>query len=131
MLGAVLGLGILIVLYRACDPGLFMCADQDVASIPSPGGDYRAHIYTRDCGATTTEATHVALVKTRWLLPNETEIVYVADYGDGAIPPGKDTEVRVHWVSETEMVVAHHEGVVLWKTAASALGVSIRHESSR
>jgi hypothetical protein len=109
-----------------------MCGDEDVGRFESPNHARAIRIFVRDCGATTTWATIVELRERRRLLPDKSETVFVADrHGGAPAGPGYGPEVRVRWLDDTAVVLAHHVGATVFRSEARVGRVGIRYEVFR
>jgi hypothetical protein len=111
--------------------GLFGCEDEDVCMYPSPLGTYEARIYVRDCGATTSWATHVKLTQKRRLLPDVTSLIFVADGNHGRAPrgPANGPEVRLRWNDDNHLVITHHKYATVFRSDSRFEDVTIDRRS--
>lgn len=128
--GALLAVGSFFAYAKGCDAGTFICADQDVGRYPSPDGNIEVRVYVRDCGATTTWATHATVTRKRKLFPNISTLVFVADGNHGVAPqgPGYGPEVRVRWLDDNKLVVAHHKDAAVHRSTSEVDGVAIEYQ---
>jgi hypothetical protein len=62
--------GTFIAFVRGCDVGSATCADEVVGRYPSSSGAREVIVLVRDCGATTTWATHIVVVERHRLIPD-------------------------------------------------------------
>lgn len=75
------GAGLLLI----CGGALFwvlrgaveMCANEPITTDVSPNGALKAVLFRRDCGATTSNSTHVSIIPASRQLPNEPGNVFV------------------------------------------------------
>lgn len=103
-----------------------ICANEILATVPSPDGTLKAVVFQRDCGATTGFSTQVSALRARQTLPNDGGILFVADCDHGAAPtgPGGGPEVRVSWSSRRGLTVACHKRARVFKENTWLWGVS-------
>jgi hypothetical protein len=123
--------GSLFLFVRGCDVGVPGCGDEDVARYESPDATYVARVYVRDCGATTSGATHVTLTRRRKLLPALTTLVFVADGNHGIAPAGaaNGPEVRVWWQNDHRLALQYHRNARVFTSATEVEGVKIDYRS--
>lgn len=128
---AVVGLGSFIAFSRGCDLGPILCNDQEVERQPSPNGAYQARVYVRDCGATTSWATHVTLIGKRRVFPDTKTLVFVADDNRGLAPqgPAYGPEVRVFWRDDNRLVIAAHKKAMVSRRTLEVDDVRIEAKS--
>lgn len=106
------------------------CENDPVAEVPSPGGDLKAVVFQRGCGATTGFSTQVSVLQRSATLPNEEGNVFVADDNHGQAPssPKGGPEVIVAWSESNRLLVKHHPATRVFKAATSFGGVNVRYE---
>ena len=106
------------------------CRNSAVSEAPSPGAELKAIVFTRDCGATTTWATHVTVTEKLRLLPNVVTLVFVADGNHGRAPqgPAYAPEARVHWRDGRHLVIAHHEKAMVFQSSRRVGEVRVEYE---
>src|SRR5262245_35356226 len=124
---AVLALTASATLYScAC----FVCGNDVVAELPSPDGKYKAVVFVRDCGATTTWSTHVSVIHWwNWVGRNDVGNALVMDEGDGAPEgPGHGLEASSHCTSDRALVVSRHPQARVFSSASQIDGVTISFE---
>jgi hypothetical protein len=128
---SVVAIGSLVLFVRGCDVGLFACVDEDVAKYQSQSGSYEARVYVRDCGATTTWATHVTLTQRRKLLPDITTLVFVADGNHGVAPvgPANGPEVRLQWLGNDRLALLHHRNARVFTSVPVFEDVKLEYQS--
>lgn len=119
--GALVAFGSSFLFIRGCDLAHLVCSDEQVAKYPSPSGLFEARVYVRDCGATTSWATHVTMTRKQKFFPDITTLVFVADGNHGAAPlgPANGPEVRLRWQDENTLVVDHHKAARVFRSAPS------------
>lgn len=86
------------------------CGNTDVREYPGPGR-YKAFVYTRDCGATTSWTTHVAVVRHAARRPAGKGNAFIAGWRLNARPDGYagGPPVRLGWRSGTRLVITYDE----------------------
>jgi hypothetical protein len=94
------------LLFGGCGAG---CAEEVVQHEPSLYGRGAAMVFVRDCGEMGVVA-QVALIGQVDAEPRERNVFFVADTNDGAAPssPAGGPRVRVRWIDENHLEVAHH-----------------------
>jgi hypothetical protein len=88
-----------------------LCGNRVVAEALSPNGRWKAVVFVRDCGATTSWATHVSILK-----PNA--VLRGRDAGnvfhlDGGGPAGNPTLVTVGWDELNRLTIAYDKNYVV------------------
>lgn len=84
------------IVLSAC---LSLCKDTWQPEVASSDGKYYASVFIRDCGATTSEYTHVVL-RSQGLLSSyrDDNIVFSLKY---------DPEVKLEWIDPTHLVIRY------------------------
>jgi hypothetical protein len=82
--------------------GFGTCENEAAQYLSSPGGQYRAVIFYRNCGATTNFVTNVSLLK-------ELEIVNHSETGNLLVASGK-LPIQLNWTSATHLIVTYPTG---------------------
>ena len=85
------------------------CGNTIIQTAPSPGGNSRAIIFTRDCGATTGFSTQVSILPTQDALPNESGNVFMSDADHGTAPAGRGggPNVWVKWLAPNQLKIVY------------------------
>ena len=108
------------------------CSNQPLAIEKSPDGSLEAVIFQRDCGATTGFSTQVSIFRS-WL-PRGTSSgnIFVSDTDHGKAPSGVGggPDVKVKWVSERELVIAHHHLARVFLSEPNWGAVKITYEKN-
>jgi hypothetical protein len=103
-----------------------------VADVASPSGAHRAIIFERDCGATTSWSTQVAIIRQgdtfredpTWWAATEAGSALVIK--DRATRPGVDgTTVEATWSDNTHLVLEYDAGAAVAGSAESVEGIAI------
>ena len=114
-------------------PGL--CGDEIINQISSPEGDFNAIIFERDCGATTSFSTHVALMPNNKpsssTVRNRKRSVVVADCNHNAAPqgPGGGPEMRLRWLSNKKLEIQYHKLARIINAESMSKGISIQYST--
>ena len=121
--------GTFIAFVRGCDVGSAICADEVVGRYPSSSGACEVIVLVRDCGATTTWATHLIVVERHRLIPDTNTLVFVADGNHGLAPqgPAYGPEVRVQWRDDKTLAVSHHKNARIFRSDFNADEVNIEY----
>lgn len=123
--GGVIGAGAIVLAMGSCEP-LFPCEDEQISRQTSPDGTREVRVFVRDCGATTTWATHVVVSRKRWLLPDASHTVFVAVRGDVTpAGPGHGPEVRVSWLGPRSVRLVHHPTAQIARSEREAEEVTV------
>ncbi len=133
---ALVGIPFVVLVFLAGSFGSGMCGTYVSEEIPSPSMKLKAVVFQIDCGATTGFNTHVAVGSGSLDTKNTDNIpqsFFLADLNGGRAPSGRNggPEVRVHWVSDSQLVLAHHSLARVVRAGAKSEGVSIEYQSFR
>lgn len=106
----------IFTLFLLCIGGLYLfvhslpdlCRDAVLAAHPSPNNKLNAVIFERDCA--TDFSTQVSILPRTSAL-EEYSSIFVADTNHGAAPAGQGggPEVRITWLSDTQLQIQHHK----------------------
>jgi hypothetical protein len=123
---AVLALTVFATLYSCA---YFFCDNKIVAELLSPDGKYKAVVFVKDCGATTTWSTHISVIRWwNWVGRNDAGNAFVMDDGDGAPEgPGHGPEARIRWTSGRALAVSHHPQAKIFRAENQVDGVTINY----
>lgn len=88
---------------------LFACGNEEVGRSVSPGGEYVAAVFVRNCGATTDFSTHLAIVAAGEPAPEHGNI-FVAQAGDAPRTEGGWLPVGLRWLGPKWLEVAYSAG---------------------
>jgi len=99
----------------------FGCENTVVSESPQPGGSYRAVVFVRNCGATTSLSTQVSVLGREVLSDREGGNVFVTD---GGTP--EDPGVTVRWLTRDQLEVIYlaHLRVFLQESSVEGIDVS-------
>ncbi len=102
--------GLLIAYVLLASPPWDLCGNKLLEEVPSPEGGHKAVAFERNCGATTSFSTQVSVLPADSGKPQDPGNVFSADTNRGAAPagPGGGPEVRLEWVTDDKLIVAHH-----------------------
>jgi len=95
-----IGLGLLVILIGGVFAYLFSsdpCSNSILSAKPSPNGELKAVIFTRDCGATTAYSRQVSIVPASTDLPNVGGKVFVAK---------GEPELEVTWINDASLTIS-------------------------
>jgi hypothetical protein len=84
-----------------------MCGNQIIEEIPSPNKEFKAVIFTRDCGATTGYSTQLSIIKISANLENEGgNVLTMSDKtGDGLTSENGGVKVEATWSTDTTITI--------------------------
>ncbi|OAH53155.1 hypothetical protein AWH48_12425 [Domibacillus aminovorans] len=71
-----------------------MCGNERVQEVSSPNGEKVAHIFNRDCGATTGVSWQLSIIDKGDELPNKSGNTFVSDQ-----------EFKINWISDKKLLV--------------------------
>ncbi|HKW00131.1 MAG TPA: hypothetical protein VJN96_09910 [Vicinamibacterales bacterium] len=117
--------GLLILLLFALPSLVNPCGNEKLAEYPSPDGKLKVIVFERDCGATTSFSTQASIVPTRAGMPGGSGNLFIADADHGSAPPGDGggPELRVRWIDEQTVELAHHALARVFKSEPTLGGV--------
>lgn len=117
------------VLYALDEMGDGMCGNTIIAERLSPGGEWKAVSFERNCGATTGFSTQVSVLGAREGLKNEGGNLLVATTAGGKAPAGPEggPEVRINWVSSNVVELQYHLFAETRRAAEKVRGVRAIH----
>ncbi len=108
------------------------CANEIVTRRPSPAGSREAVVFERDCGATTTWSTEVAVIRGGATFLERGTILWSTKGGnalailDRASRPGiSGATVSPIWVDDTHLTLEYNAGAVVHFAAANVEGVAV------
>lgn len=101
----------------------FGCEDAELTKVLAPDGRYSVAAIGRDCGATTSSALHISLLKPKETPPVDGNIVVI----DCKTCDVRD--VRVMWESPVSIVVFHPPGARLHHERTEVAGVKVTYRS--
>ena len=104
-----------------------ICGDEDVGSVASPDGHVRARVFVRNCGATTRFATHVAIVRSRPIVPDTSDTVFIGDARDGTFNSAGGPEVRPSWEGSRDLVISYDDATMAYVAAEKSGDVKVRY----
>jgi hypothetical protein len=93
------------------------CKNSVQTTVLSPNGITAAIVFERNCGATTGFSSQVSVVPASNLQFSGGGNALVADTDHGAAPsaPYGGPEIRLKWLSESRLSIAHHSKARLFK----------------
>ena len=76
-----------------------MCGNQIIEEIQSPNKDFKAIIFTRDCGATTGYSTQLTIIETSGQIENESGNTFIMSdkVGDGLSFDNAGAKIKAIW----------------------------------
>lgn len=83
----------------------FLCSDQIVNETANQDNTYKAIVYVRNCGSTTSLSTHVAITKVNNKIHTNNEIILTSDIDNGKESSWEwgGPEVQIEWKNNTEL----------------------------
>jgi hypothetical protein len=109
---------------------LATCSNSPISETPSPGAEFKAVVFTRDCGATTGFGTHVSILSNGTALsPSDGGNLFIADDNHGAAPAGAGggPDVQVEWVGRNRLQLRHDHRVRVFKAEEMVLEVKVEY----
>ncbi|MCK9395371.1 MAG: hypothetical protein M0Q44_07255 [Methylobacter sp.] len=106
-----------------------MCGNEILFEFPSSNMKMKAVAFLRDCGATTDFSTQVTILPINDVLQNEGGNTFSADTNYGAAPSGQGggPEVRLRWLSDTQLQIQYHRSARIFKSKIKIKGVDIAY----
>jgi hypothetical protein len=106
-----------------------LCGNSLLSETVAPGGQLKAVVLERNCGATTDFSTQVSLIEPNTTLPSRGGNVFGATTDRGRSPsgPGGGPDVKAIWVGPTSLRIEHHPmaRVLAWSPLVN--GVHIQY----
>lgn len=99
------------------------CSNRVVYETMSPGGDYKAVVFERQCGDDGGAHTQISVLASNAELTDEGGNVFSADMGFISVQGG--SRVDVQWSGRYELHVAHSAQAVIFKSERRIGDVSI------
>jgi hypothetical protein len=99
-------IALVVILVPAGVIGIFMystsnmCANEIYKEVNSPSQEFKAVIFQRDCGATTSFSTQISIVSKATTLPNESGNILIIDGHPN------DTLLEINWQSNGELSIS-------------------------
>ena len=112
-MGAVLILGLWFSEYDA------PCGTKIIQEVSSPDKKYIATLFVKDCGATTSESTHLNIRTISSKLNTDDEDIFIAQLGDES--------ANVSWLSSNILLVDVPETARIFKNLDSFKGCQIKY----
>jgi hypothetical protein len=110
--------------------GSDLCRNNELQTNYSPGGDRKAVVFQRDCGATTGFSTQVSILRSSEKLPNKGGNTFIADTDKGQAPDGRGggPEIKLRWVKEEQVEVIYDKRARVFRKEEVVDGVKIKYE---
>jgi hypothetical protein len=109
--------------------GRGMCGNTILSESPSPDGRFRAIVFDRSCGAVSHgSSTQVSVLARSEVLPNAAGDAFVGHLDSGIGPVGTgDAEVKVTWISKTDLQVAYHARSRVALARQAIAGITVKY----
>lgn len=122
-----LSLGILANILAGCSD---TCANEIVTEIASPARGFKAVMFRRDCGATTSYSTQVSILAEGAELSG-TGNVYRADDDHGVAPVGEwdGPWAEIRWIGPRQLLVRYAAGSRIFEQSDGQSGISVSYEA--
>lgn len=117
--------GIAVVLFRGCESVVEhaflsgMCGNTIRAESTSPGGRWKAVVFGRSCGATTSVSTEVSILRVGDDLPNASGNICAV----GVFP-----DVALLWLNDRELIIRYPGGAKIFPVVQTFQGIDIKYE---
>lgn len=124
---ALIGLGIVLSFIVPMIKGFGSCENKIISTYPSPKGDYKAIIFSRDCGATTDFNTQISILDKGEELADDGGNTFIADTDHGAVPAASwgGPDVNVIWSGESNLLISYDPKTRVFKKEHIVHGVKI------
>jgi hypothetical protein len=111
----------------------FLCSNEIINTVKSPGGSYEAIVYVRNCGATTGFSTQISIVPWWWWFSNTTGNAFIADGNDNLAPVQKNggIKIQLNWESSDSLVISHDTRARIFLKEETKYGSKIRYDTFR
>ncbi|GAB3357897.1 hypothetical protein GCM10027395_00010 [Giesbergeria sinuosa] len=113
-----------------------MCATTVIDQAASPSGKIKAVVFQIDCGATTDFNSQVAIVPGNKKISEKDALpksFFAANSDYGKAPEGKahGPELRLNWLSDSNLEIQYHEFARIIRAEKSSKGVAVDYRSFR
>lgn len=82
---------------------LFRCDNEIRAQIDSPDHQFKAVVFSRNCGATTSFNTQLSIIPYKDALPNDEGNVFIEDQG-----AAKSLNIKVSWLGPQKLMISYY-----------------------
>jgi len=102
-----------------------------VREVPSPSGKYKAVVFERSAGATTSFSTQISIIRSSGKLKNEPGNIFIADCDHGKAPSASwgGPEVRVKWIDDDTLSITHNSEARIFKSEKKYLTCKMKYFS--
>ena len=109
--------------------GCDLCGNEVLARHPAPDNSVEVVVFQRSCGATTGFSTQASIQELNAGSTNGPGDIFAATTDRGATPPGKGggPELRVRWIDDRTLELAHHKRASVSYGRTSFRGITIRY----
>lgn len=99
-------------LLSGCD----QCGNDPIRQLSNPGGDLKAVLFRRDCGATTRFSSQVSLLPRSEKLPDGPGNIFIADQEqDGPIGSWQGPLVELDWLNNQTLEIRYNHSARTFK----------------
>ena len=106
-----------------------VCENSEISSLSNVTGEFRAVLFERSCGATTSFSTQVSVLRAGRSLPNEAGNVFVSDDDSGAAQAAEwgGPYASIDWAGERTLVIAFDRNAEVYKSVEELAGVTVMY----
>lgn len=104
------------------------CSNELLNDLAAPGGEYRAVVFQRSCGATTGFSTQVSILPNDAVLPDSGGNVFIADTDHGNAPAGVGggPRVGIRWLAADSLEVRYDPRARVFANEPSHSGIGVQ-----
>ncbi len=106
------------------------CRNRIFSDVYSPNNKLKAVLFQRDCGATTSFSSQVAILPADKKLPNQVGNIFTADSNHGLAISGfgGGPKIEIFWVSDSELLIKRESRAKVFYSIPLFENVKIRYE---
>jgi hypothetical protein len=109
--------------------GCGLCGNEVLDRYRAPDNSVEVVVFERNCGATTPFSTQASIGEINDGTRNQSGTIFIATTDRGAAPAGKGggPELRVRWLDNRTIELAHHKRAFVSHARTSFRGLAIRY----
>lgn len=124
----------MLIMALSCDPLNFRfwgCENKIIQEVVSPNSENKAVIFSCACGATSSLATHLSILRKGNKLPNDYGNVFQCDTDSGKAPyiPGQGAHLEIKWLSDNELLVVYDSRCRTGTKNVEYKGIKIKYQT--
>jgi hypothetical protein len=125
---------VMLLMSLSCDRLNFLfsgCENRIIQEIVSPNSVNKAVVFTCNCGAMSSLATQLSIIRKGNKLPNDYGNVFQCDTRSGKVPslPDQGAHLEIKWLSDNELLVVYDPLCRTGTKNTEYKGIRIRYET--